>query len=155
VISFGVTISEFPRTQEALLTAMGLDNQVVMGAPNVLLGGSHCKGLGTEDAVRSGMCDILASDYYYPSMLHAPFKLAHLGLCTLAQAWCLVAQSPARALGLEDRGHIRNGGRADMVLVEVSAAGTARLVATIAAGKIVYCADPARLHMPHAYQLAA
>lgn len=151
----GVTISEFPRTQEALLTAMGLGNQVVMGAPNVLLGGSHCGALATEDAVRSGMCDILASDYYYPSMLHAPFKLAHLGLCTLAQAWCLVAQNPARTLGLEDRGHIRNGGRADMVLVEVSAAGTARLVATIAAGKIAYCADPARLHMPHAYQLAA
>ncbi len=151
----GVMISEFPRTEEALLTAMGLDNQVVMGAPNVLLGGSHCGGLATEYAVRSGMCDMLASDYYYPSMLHAAFKLAHLGLCTLAQAWCLVAQNPARALGLEDRGHIRNGGRADMVLVEVSAAGTARLVATIAAGKLVYCADPARMHMPQAYQLAA
>ena len=151
----GVMISEFPRTQEALLTAMGLGNQVVMGAPNVLLGGSHCGGLSTEDAVKSGLCDILASDYYYPSMLHAAFKLAHLGLCTLAQAWCLVAQNPARALGLEDRGHIRNGGRADMVLVEVSAAGTARLVATIAAGKVAYCADPARLRMPHAYQIAA
>jgi alpha-D-ribose 1-methylphosphonate 5-triphosphate diphosphatase len=78
-----------------------------------------------------------------------------MGLCTLAQAWCLVAQNPARALGLEDRGHIRNGGRADMTMVEVSAAGTARLVATIAAGKIAYCADPARLHMPHPYELAA
>lgn len=151
----GVQISEFPRTEEALLTAMGLGNQVVMGAPNVLLGGSHCGSLATEYAVRSGMCDILASDYYYPSMLHAAFKLAHLGLCTLAQAWCLVAQNPARALGLEDRGHIRNGARADMVLVEVSTAGTARLVATIAAGKMVYCADPARLHMPHALELTA
>lgn len=151
----GVTISEFPRTQEALLTAMGLDNQVVLGAPNVLLGGSHCGGLTTEDAVKNGMCDMLASDYYYPAMLHAPFKLAHLGLCTLAQAWSLVAQNPARALGLDDRGHIRNGGRADMIMVEVSAAGTARLVATIAAGKIAYCADPARLHMPHPYEMAA
>lgn len=151
----GVTISEFPRTQEAILTAMGLDNQVVMGAPNVLLSGSHCGGLATEDAVRSGMCDMLASDYYYPAMLHAPFKLAHLGLCTLAQAWCLVAQNPARALGLEDRGHIRDGGRADMLMVDVSAAGSARLVATIAAGKIAYCADPARLHMPQSHELAA
>lgn len=151
----GVNISEFPLTQEALLTAMGLGNQVVMGAPNVLLGGSHCGNLATEDAVKSGMCDMLASDYYYPAMLHAPFKLAHMGLCTLAQAWCLVAQNPARALGLEDRGHIRNGGRADMILVEVSAAGTACLVATIAAGKIAYCADPARLHMPHSHESAA
>lgn len=151
----GVGISEFPHTQDALFTAMALDNQVVMGAPNVLLGGSHCGGLATIDAVRSGMCDMLASDYYYPSLLHAPFKLAYLDACTLGDAWRLVSENPATALGLVDRGRIAEGCRADMVLVEASSSGSVRLIATIAAGKLAYCAEPERLVMRQSYSLAA
>lgn len=151
----GVGISEFPRTQEALFTAMALDNRVVMGAPNVLLGGSHCGGLATIDAVRSGMCDMLASDYYYPSLLHAPFRLAKEGACTLADAWRLVAENPAASLGLNDRGHIADGYRADLLLVEPTKAGGARLIATIADGKLAYCAEPGRVALQRAYSMAA
>lgn len=151
----GVGISEFPNTQDALFAAMALDNLVVMGAPNVLLGGSQNGGLSAIDAIRSCMCDILASDYYYPSLLHAPFKLAHQGVCTLADAWRLVSENPAKALGFVDRGRIANGYRADLLLVETSAAGSVRLVATIAAGKLVYCAEPQRLLTRQYYQLAA
>jgi alpha-D-ribose 1-methylphosphonate 5-triphosphate diphosphatase len=153
--ALGVVISEFPKTQEALFTAVALDNQVVMGAPNVLLGGSHCGGLGAADAIKSGMCDILASDYYYPSMLHAAFKLADREICSLADAWRLISENPAAALKLEDRGRIAEGCRADLVLVDASVAGKARLVATIAAGKLAYCAEPERLLTPHAISLAA
>lgn len=153
--ALGVAISEFPRTQDAIFTAMALDNRVVMGAPNVLLGGSHCGGLATIDAVRSGMCDILASDYYYPSLLHAPFKLVQQGACSLAEAWRLVSENPAAALGLDDRGRIADGYRADLLLVEATPGGSARLIATIAAGKLVYCAEPARLMTQRAYSLAA
>jgi alpha-D-ribose 1-methylphosphonate 5-triphosphate diphosphatase len=151
----GVTISEFPRTQDAIFTAMALDNRVVMGAPNVLLGGSHCGGLATIDAVRSNMCDVMASDYYYPSLLHAPFKLAQLGACSLIDAWRLVSVNPAGTLGLLDRGRIAGGCRADLVLVEVTEAGGARLIATIAAGKVAYCAEPERLTMQRSYSMAA
>lgn len=151
----GVEISEFPRTQDALFTAMALDNRVIMGAPNVLLGGSHCGGLSTAQAVKSGMCDIMASDYYYPSLLHAPFRLAQLGMCTLADAWKLVSENPAAALKLADRGRIEQGRRADLVLVEHCASGSARLVATIAAGKLAYCAEPDRLIRTPAYSMAA
>lgn len=151
----GVTISEFPRTQDALFTAMALDNQVVMGAPNVLLGGSHCGGLATADAVRSNMCDVLVSDYYYPALLQAPFKLAQQGACSLADAWRLVSDKPAKVLGLNDRGRLADGYRADLLLVEATAMGTARLVATIAAGRLVYCAEPERLLMARSYSMAA
>ena len=153
--ALGVGISEFPRTQDALFAAMALDNRVVMGAPNVLLGGSHCGGLAAIDAVRSNMCDMLASDYYYPSLLHAPFKLAQQGACSLAEAWRLVAENPADALGLADRGRLAPGCRADLLLVEALPSGSVRLIATIAGGKLAYCAAPQRLTMHRSYSMAA
>jgi len=151
----GATISEFPLTQDALFSALAMDNRVVMGAPNVLLNGSHRGGLATIDAVRSGMCDILVSDYYYPSLLHAPFKLAHDGACTLAEAWRMVSEHPAACLGLGDRGRVASGSRADLILVEPGQGGRVRLIATIAAGRLVYCAEPARMAMRRSYSMAA
>jgi alpha-D-ribose 1-methylphosphonate 5-triphosphate diphosphatase len=151
----GATISEFPVTQDALFSALAMDNRIIMGAPNVLLGGSHRGGLATIDAVRSGMCDILVSDYYYPSMLHAPFRLAHEGACTLADAWRMVSLHPAQCLGLSDRGYIADGNRADLLLVEAMRDGRARLVATIAAGRLVHCTDPARMVTRRSYSMAA
>ena len=151
----GVAISEFPLNQDALFSALAMDNRVVMGAPNVLLGGSHRGGLSTTDAVRSGMCDILVSDYYYPALLHAPFKLAHDGACTLAEAWRMVSEQPAAALGLADRGRIATGSRADLLLVEPGQGGRVRLIATIAGGRLAYCAEPARMAMQRTYSMAA
>lgn len=151
----GATISEFPVTQDALFSALAMDNRIIMGAPNVLLGGSHRGGLATIDAVRSGMCDMLVSDYYYPSLLHAPFKLAHEGACTLAEAWRMVSLHPAQCLGLADRGRIADGYRADLLLVEAMQGGRARLVATIAGGRLVHCADPVRMVTRRSYSMAA
>ena len=151
----GVTISEFPMTQDALFAALAFDNRVIMGAPNVLLGGSHRGALATIDAVRSRMCDILVSDYYYPAMLHAPFRLAHEGACTLADAWRMVSEHPAAALGLADRGRIASGRRADLLLVEPGQGGSVRLIATIAAGRLAYCAEPSRMETRRSYPMAA
>ncbi|MBI1892030.1 MAG: alpha-D-ribose 1-methylphosphonate 5-triphosphate diphosphatase [Burkholderiales bacterium] len=153
--ALGVEISEFPRTQDALFTAMALSNRVIMGAPNVLLAGSHCGGLAAADTIKSGMCDILASDYYYPALLHAPFRLTHMGTCSLAQAWRLVSANPAQALNLSDRGRIEPGLRADLIAVEPCPSGSVRLVATIAGGKLAYCAEPDRLVRTPDYSMAA
>ena len=142
-------------TQDALFAALAFDNRVIMGAPNVLLGGSHRGALATIDAVKSRMCDILVSDYYYPAMLHAPFKLAHEGACTLADAWRMVSEQPAAALGLADRGRIASGRRADLLLVEPGQGGSARLIATFAAGRLAYCAEPARMETRRTYSMAA
>lgn len=151
----GALVSEFPRTQEALRSAMAFHNRTIMGAPNVLLGGSHCGALAAIDAIRDNTCTMLASDYYYPSLLHAPFKLAFLGASSLADAWRLVATNPADALRLHDRGRIASGAHADLILVEPLPEGKVRLVATIAAGKLVYCAEPERLLSRQAQRLAA
>ena len=153
--ALGVTISEFPKTEEALITAHNLGNNVVMGAPNILLGGSHCGGLSASEAVGRGLCDILASDYYYPALLHAPFRLEQEAVCSLEQAWQLVSYNPAQVLGLHDRGQIKAGYRADLLLIEKKADGSPRLVATIAAGKLVFCAEPERLSGQRALELAA
>ena len=76
--------------------------------------------------VRAGLCTILASDYYYPALALAPFLLARRGAATFAEAWRLVSQAPAQALGLDDRGVIAPGRRADLVLVEDGAASARR-----------------------------
>ncbi|MBC3917044.1 alpha-D-ribose 1-methylphosphonate 5-triphosphate diphosphatase [Undibacterium sp. CY18W] len=153
--ALGAEISEFPKTEEALQLAHTLNNHVIMGAPNVLLGGSHCGGLSATEAIRRGLCDILASDYYYPALLHAPFRLEQDGACSLEQAWQLVSRNPARVLGLHERGHIAEQQRADLVLVERQADGSPRLIATIAAGKLVFCAEPQRLSHQRSLELAA
>jgi alpha-D-ribose 1-methylphosphonate 5-triphosphate diphosphatase len=151
-----VEISEFPRRQEALQAAREFGNRIIMGAPNVLLNGSHCGGLATTEAVRKGQCDILASDYYYPSLLHAAFKLAYRDhACSLVDAWRLVSEHPADALGLRGRGRLGEGCRADLVLVEASQSGDVQLIATIAAGKLAYCAEPRRLTMQRQLFMAA
>jgi alpha-D-ribose 1-methylphosphonate 5-triphosphate diphosphatase len=91
-----------------------------------------------EAMVRAGACDILASDYYYPAMARAAFLLAERGALPLAEAWALVSTNPARAAGLDDRGSIAPGKRADLVLVDPEGAGAPRVLATIAAGRLAF-----------------
>lgn len=93
----GVDICEFPLDAETARTALALGGAVVMGAPNVIRGGSHAERLPVADAARRGLCSILASDYYYPALLCAPFRLVQEGIMTLPEAWALVLRNPARA----------------------------------------------------------
>ncbi|MDF3036917.1 MAG: phnM [Paucimonas sp.] len=154
--TLGVHICEFPKNEETLAAARRLGNPVVLGAPNVLQIGSHSGGLNAAEIVRRRECDILTSDYYYPSLLHAAFKLAHeLDACSLSSAWRLVSANPAKAMGLHDRGDIAEGKRADLLLVQPALNGNVRLVATIAAGKLVYCAEPDRLNPASSFPIAA
>jgi alpha-D-ribose 1-methylphosphonate 5-triphosphate diphosphatase len=123
------------------------EEMTVFGAPNVLRGGSHIGCPSAAEMVREGLCSILASDYYYPAILQAPFLLAETGSCTLPQAWALVSSNPARALGLNDRGSLSPGKRADIIIVEQHKR-KARLVATICAGELAWIADARRLRAP-------
>jgi alpha-D-ribose 1-methylphosphonate 5-triphosphate diphosphatase len=132
--ALGCTICEFPQTVETARHARATGASVVMGAPNVLRGGSHIGLVGAADLVARGLCDILCSDYYYPALLGAPFRLAHDGVCDLADAWRLVSANPAAAAGLDDRGALEPGARADVVLIDDSA-GAPRVAATFVAGE--------------------
>ena len=142
--ALGCEISEFPMQQEVATAAIADGGMTVFGAPNVLRGGSHIGCPSAAEMAQKGLCSILASDYYYPAILQAPFILAERGLCTLAQAWALVSSNPARALGLSDRGSLEPGKRADVVLVEADH-GEARLVATICGGELAWLGDASRL----------
>ncbi|PWC14035.1 alpha-D-ribose 1-methylphosphonate 5-triphosphate diphosphatase [Brenneria corticis] len=115
----GVTIAEFPTTREAAQTAHQKGMQVMMGAPNVIRGESHSGNVSACLLAETGLLTILSSDYFPGSLLDAAFKLAGDETLpyTLPQAVALASLTPARALGLDDRGCIAEGKRADLVLV--------------------------------------
>jgi alpha-D-ribose 1-methylphosphonate 5-triphosphate diphosphatase len=131
----GARIAEFPETMEAAQAARDAGDRVIMGAPNVVRGGSHKRNIGARDLVAAGLCDALASDYHYPAMRRAVLTLVREGVCDFAGAWHLVSSGPAEVLGLTDRGRIAPGQRADLVLLERD---TLRVAATFAGGCISY-----------------
>ncbi len=136
----GVVTSEFPLNFETAEAARAAGEHIVLGAPNVVRGGSHNGALDATEAVRSGTCTVLTSDYHYPSPLHAAFSLAQPDLGDLADSWALVSANAAEAAGLADRGGLRPGLRADLILVDASDRSHPRLLATMVGGRMVYTA---------------
>jgi len=91
---------------------------VLMGAPNIVRGKSHSGNIAARDLAERGVLDVLSSDYVPLSLLHAPFVLAdELDSISLPQALAMVTSTPARTVGLSDRGRIDTGLRADLVRV--------------------------------------
>ncbi|MNF59799.1 Alpha-D-ribose 1-methylphosphonate 5-triphosphate diphosphatase [compost metagenome] len=111
-----MTIAEFPTTVEAARGCREHGMNVLMGAPNIVRGGSHSGNVAAADLAAEGLLDILSSDYYPASLLQSAFALAaqseRIGL---AEAVRLVSLNPARAAGLTDRGEIAPGLCADLV----------------------------------------
>jgi alpha-D-ribose 1-methylphosphonate 5-triphosphate diphosphatase len=142
----GAMIAEFPINEETARAAASHGDAIVYGAPNVVRGGSHTGWTKASDMIAKGLCSVLASDYYYPAPLLAAFRLAADGVLPLAQAWQLVSAAPAQATGLSERGTLAAGRRADILLVDGSVAARPRLVAVIAAGRLVHLCDATRLH---------
>jgi alpha-D-ribose 1-methylphosphonate 5-triphosphate diphosphatase len=118
-IENGMTIAEFPTTQEAAQASCEAGLAVLVGAPNVVLGGSHSGNIAAIDLIRAGRADILSSDYVPASLMEAVFKLPKESTITLPQAVKLASLNPARAVGLGDRGEIAPDKRADLVRVRV------------------------------------
>jgi alpha-D-ribose 1-methylphosphonate 5-triphosphate diphosphatase len=116
----GARVAEFPTTLEAARAAREAGMPVVMGAPNVLRGGSHSGNIGARDVAAAGLVDALASDYAPPALLAAAIRLADDGVLPLTEAVGLVTSGPARTAGLLDRGTIAPGQRGDLVLVDDS-----------------------------------
>lgn len=129
----GARIAEFPETADAVETAAKAGDGVIMGAPNLVRGGSHKGNVSAAEQVMMGHVTALASDYHYPSLVRAMRLLARSGVMDLAAAWPLVSSGPAGLLGLEDRGAFARGQRADLVVLEPEAL---RVMATIAGGRV-------------------
>ncbi|KZD08979.1 alpha-D-ribose 1-methylphosphonate 5-triphosphate diphosphatase [Oceanibaculum pacificum] len=115
--SLGITISEFPTTVEAATGAHDNGMATIMGAPNVVRGGSHSGNVAAHELAELGLLDALSSDYVPISMMHAAFKLNQQHGLTLPQAVATVSRNPARMLKMDDRGEIAAGKRADLARV--------------------------------------
>lgn len=115
--ALGVSISEFPTTVQAAQAAREAGQLVLMGAPNIVRGGSHTGNVAAADLLRKDLLDILSSDYVPASPLQAVFHLYGQGTITLPQGAALVSTNPAKAAGLNDRGVIAPGKRGDVIRV--------------------------------------
>lgn len=110
----GIRLAEFPTTIEAARACHYHGIKVMMGAPNIIRGGSHSGNVAAQELAELGHLDILSSDYVPSALLLSATRLGEvwgdmaLGLKTVTQA-------PAQAAGLPDRGELRAGARADLI----------------------------------------
>jgi alpha-D-ribose 1-methylphosphonate 5-triphosphate diphosphatase len=141
----GCRVSEFPVNIETAREAAESGDQIVLGAPNVMRGKSHMGWVNASEMVSLGLCSVLASDYYYPAPLIAAFRLTETNVAPLEKAWRLVSAAPALAVGLDDRGSIASGKRADLILVAHEPPHRPRIVAVICNGRIAHLTEPERL----------
>jgi alpha-D-ribose 1-methylphosphonate 5-triphosphate diphosphatase len=114
----GAEIAEFPTTLEAAKEAHQHGLQVLMGAPNLILGGSHSGNVSAMELVEKDLVDIISSDYVPQSLVQAMFLIAQTQQRPLYEAMRLFTANPARAIGLEgDRGSLDVGKRADFITI--------------------------------------
>ncbi|OJY32318.1 alpha-D-ribose 1-methylphosphonate 5-triphosphate diphosphatase [Gemmobacter sp. LW-1] len=122
----GVDFAEFPTTTEAAQACHDHGIRVMMGAPNLIRGGSHSGNVAAQDLAQADLLDIVSSDYVPSSLLSAALMLGDVWGDT-ARGIATVTAAPAEATGLEDRGHLVPGGRADVIRVtRIGQAGAVR-----------------------------
>jgi len=118
--ALGVTVTEFPTTLEAAEAAHAAGIRVLMGAPNLIRGRSHSGNIAATVLAGRNYLDILSSDYIPASLLHGAFRLAQEDLgWSLPRALATVTSVPAATTGLDDRGRLERGLRADLVRVQL------------------------------------
>lgn len=136
----GAKICEFPTTVDAAKTAKQINNPVLMGAPNIVRGGSQSGNISAIDLVRADLCDALVSDYYYPALSQAAIQLWQTGELSFAKAWNLISKNPASIMGKASIGSIEYGMRADLVIMNKE---TMQIEATLCGGHIAYASGEA------------
>ncbi len=110
----GITLAEFPTTVEAARACHDHGIKVMMGAPNVIRGGSHSGNVAAHELAELGHLDILSSDYVPAALLLSAARLGEMW-GDMARGLRTVTQTPAQVVGLDDRGELRAGARADVI----------------------------------------
>ncbi len=110
----GIRLAEFPTTVEAARACHDHDIKVMMGAPNIIRGGSHSGNVAARDLAELGHLDIMSSDYVPSALLLSAAMLGEMW-DDIARGMKTVTLAPALAAGLEDRGELRAGARADVI----------------------------------------
>ena len=122
----GAQFAEFPTTVGAAQACSDHDIKVMMGAPNLIRGGSHSGNVAALELAQADLLDIVSSDYVPSSLLSAALMLGDLW-GNIPRGIASVTSAPAKAVGLADRGEIRSGSRADVLRVaRVGTAGAVR-----------------------------
>lgn len=116
---YGIKLAEFPTTVEAAQACHDHSIAVMMGAPNLIRGGSHSGNVAAEDLARAGLMDVVSSDYVPAALLLSAVKLGEIW-GDMARGLATVTRAPAQAVGLSDRGVIEVGKRADVLRFHVS-----------------------------------
>jgi alpha-D-ribose 1-methylphosphonate 5-triphosphate diphosphatase len=114
----GIVLSEFPTTLEAAEAARSYGLSILMGAPNLVLGGSHSGNASALELGKQNLLDILSSDYVPSSLIQGAFLLHQELDIPLAEAIATVTVTPARISNLDDRGGLQVGKRADLIRVK-------------------------------------
>ncbi|MES2145571.1 MAG: alpha-D-ribose 1-methylphosphonate 5-triphosphate diphosphatase [Pseudomonadota bacterium] len=115
--SHGAHFAEFPTTAEAAQACQNHGIKVMMGAPNLIRGGSHSGNIAAKELAQNGLLHILSSDYVPSSLLSGALALGDVW-GNLARGIATVTAAPADATGLADRGHLALGARADVIRVK-------------------------------------
>lgn len=110
----GVAMAEFPTTQEAAKASVDAGIAVIMGAPNLIRGGSHSGNVAAKDLAAEGLIDIISSDYVPAALLSSALMLGDIW-GDLPRGIATVTANPARAARLTDRGTLAPGMRADVL----------------------------------------
>ncbi len=116
----GAVMAEFPTTTEAAQACHAAGIAVIMGAPNLVRGGSHSGNVAARDLAEAGWLDIISSDYVPSALLAAAWQMGDI-LGDRARGIAAVTATPARASGLDDRGVLAPGLRADVIRVRPDA----------------------------------
>lgn len=134
--NLGVSLSEFPLSVEVAKKAKSMNIGTGMGAPNVVRGGSQSGNIAAKELVREGVCDYLCSDYHPASLLMSPYRLREDLDLPLEQGFAMISSNPARLSGLKNRGEIKEGMLADLIVVDESY--FPKVVLTMKDGEVVY-----------------
>lgn len=134
--SLGVTIAEFPLNVDTSEYAKQKGMPTGMGAPNVVRGKSQSGNISARELVEKGLCDFLCSDYHPSSMLQAVYAMHDEMDIPLEEAFAYITSVPAKIGNLGDRGEVKQGYLADLLVIEERE--VAKVVLTLKSGIPIY-----------------
>jgi alpha-D-ribose 1-methylphosphonate 5-triphosphate diphosphatase len=146
----GAAITEFPVDVPSARQAKELGMWSIVGAPNIVRGGSSSGNQSAAELFSLGLADVICADYHAPSMLPAAFKLVDDGIADLATAMCALTLNAAKAVGMRDRGAIEPGYLADVIVVRRAGRGIPMVERMLRSG-----ADVFSLQLPQATEVPA
>lgn len=136
LLNMGIRVSEFPLSLEVAKYAKQKGIQTGMGAPNIVRGGSQSGNISAISLVKEGVCGYLCSDYHPASMLQSVYKMNKDINYPLEKGFEMITSVPASCANLNDRGEIKEGKNADLVVIDESK--IPKVVLTIKDGETIY-----------------